>query len=76
MGQEAGSSLPLTLNDAGASPATIIDELERVAIAEPRVDPGSVKATRKPDGTRRLSFTPLAALKPEVFDFDLAEGGA
>ena len=61
--KQSGSSHPLTLNDAGASPGPIIDELERVAIADPRVDPGSVKATRKPDGTRRLSFTPLAALR-------------
>jgi hypothetical protein len=37
--KETGSSLPLMLNDAGGSSGAVLAELERVAIADPRVDP-------------------------------------
>jgi hypothetical protein len=72
--KSAGSSLLLFLNDSGASPAAIIAELERVAIADPRVDPATVKAARIGGGKYHLEFTPLSAIKPEVLEYDLEEG--
>jgi phage baseplate assembly protein W len=72
--KEAGSSLPLVLNDAGSSASSVLAELERVAIADPRVDPASVKARETGSGTFRLEFTPLSAIKPEILDYDLTKG--
>jgi hypothetical protein len=72
--KEAGSSLPLMLNDAGSSMAAALAELERVAIADPRVDPASVHARETAPGKTRLEFTPLSALKPEVLEYDLSKG--
>ncbi|MDR1175321.1 MAG: hypothetical protein LBK83_07625 [Treponema sp.] len=72
--KEAGSSLPLMLNDAGSSAASVIAELERVAIADRRVDPASVNAQETGPGAFRLEFTPLAAIKPETLDYDLTKG--
>jgi hypothetical protein len=71
--KKAGSSLLLMLNDVDSTPATAIAELERVAIADRRVDPATVKARESSTGKYRLEFTPLAAIKPEVLDFDLNE---
>jgi hypothetical protein len=73
--KEAGSSLLLMLNDAG-SDATALAELERIAIAAPRVDPASVKASVIASGRFKLEFTPLAAIKPEVLAYDLTKGEA
>jgi hypothetical protein len=64
--KNAGSSLLLTLNDAGSS--------DRVAIADPRVDPASVKASVIATGKSKLEFTPLTAIKPEVLEYDLSKG--
>jgi hypothetical protein len=72
--KEAGSSLLLMLNDAGGTDAAAIAELERIAIADPRVDPASVKASILAPGKFKLEFTPLAAIKPEVLAYDLAKG--
>ena len=69
--ENAGSSVPLFLNDAGLDDAAIIDELERVAIADARVDPTSVKARKIEAGKFRLDFTPLGVIKPETLNFDL-----
>jgi hypothetical protein len=71
--KKAGSSLLLFLNDSAASPAAIIAELERVAIADPRVDPATVKATRINDKKYHLEFTPLSAIKPVALEYDLWE---
>jgi hypothetical protein len=73
--KEAGSSLLLMLNDAGSSDATALAELERIAIADPRVDPVSVKASVIAPGKFRLEFTPLSAIRPEVLEYDLTKGG-
>jgi hypothetical protein len=72
--KKAGSSTLFFLNDGGADSSAFIAELERVAIEDPRVDPVTVKATRLSDGKYRLEFTPLAAIKPEVLEYDLKEG--
>jgi hypothetical protein len=74
--KEAGSSLLLMLNDAGRSDTTALAELERIAIADPRVDPASVKASILSPGKFRLEFTPLSAIRPEVVEYDLTTGGA
>jgi hypothetical protein len=71
---QAGSSMLLFLNDSGADHSAVIAELERVAIADPRVDPTTVKATQVSGGKCRLEFTPLQAIKPEVLDYDLLKG--
>lgn len=70
----AGSSLLLMLNDAESDTEDVTAELERVAIADPRVDPTTVKAEKVSAGRYRLEFTPVAAVDPETLDFDLAEG--
>ncbi len=71
----AGSSMLLMLGDSQSDAAAVVAELERVAIEDERVEPSSVKATALPDGkTYRLEFTPLAAVSPEILDFDLAKG--
>jgi hypothetical protein len=73
--KDAGSSLPLMLNDAGAGvSAAALAELERVAIADRRVDPASVDARETASGMSRLEFTPLSAIKPEVLEYDLSKG--
>ena len=74
--KNAGSSLLLMLNDAGRTDAAALAELERVAIADPRVDPASVKASIIAPGKFRLAFTPLSAIRPEVLDYDLGKGEA
>jgi hypothetical protein len=69
--KDAGSSIPLMLNDTAGSAAAIIAELERIAIADPRVDPASVKAVQTAPGMFRLDFTPLGAVRPEALEYDL-----
>ncbi|MBN2536372.1 MAG: hypothetical protein JXB88_26045 [Spirochaetales bacterium] len=73
--KEAGSMIPLMLNSGEFDNETIIIELERVAIADPRIDPQSVKAEKVSDNKYRLFFTPLTAVEPEVLDFDFNTGG-
>jgi hypothetical protein len=74
--KNAGSSLLLMLNDAGSTDAAALAELERVAIADPRVDPASVKASIIAPGKFKVEFTPLSAIRPEVLDYDLGKGEA
>jgi hypothetical protein len=64
----------LFLNDNTVDAATVIAELERVAIADARVDPDSVKARKTGTNKYRLEFVPLGAIKPETLDFDLNKG--
>jgi hypothetical protein len=74
--KEFGSSMLLFLNDSAVEAATVIAELERVAIADARVDPDSVKAYQTGINKYRLEFTPMGAIKPETLDYDLhKEGG-
>jgi len=70
---QIGSTMPLMLNDSQADENAVISELERVATADPRVKPESVKAYRIAPGKFRLEFTPLNALKPETLDYDLTK---
>ena len=73
--EEAGSTVLLMLNDAESDAASVMAELERVAIADPRVDPATVKASElSGDAKYRLEFAPVAAVEPEMLDFDLAKG--
>jgi len=71
---EAGSSMPLMLNDSGIEANAVIAELERVAGEDPRVDPLSVSARRLGTGRFRLEFRPLNAVSPETLEYDLTEG--
>jgi len=70
---KTGSSLPLMLNDSQSNDNAIITELERVAIADKRVKPESVKAYRIAPGKFRLEFTPLGAVRPETLYFDITK---
>jgi len=70
---QIGSSMPLMLNDSQADDNAIVAELERVAIADARVNPESVKAYRVAPGIFRLEFMPLTAVKPETLDYDLTK---
>ncbi|MDR1127697.1 MAG: hypothetical protein LBL20_00150 [Treponema sp.] len=72
--KKIGSSMLLFLNDNAVDAATVIAELERVAIADARVDPDSVKAREIGANQYRLEFTPIGAIKPETLDYDLNKG--
>jgi hypothetical protein len=74
--KKMGSSMLLFLNAPNADAASITAELERVAIADARVDPDSVKAVQTDTRKFRLEFRPLSAVKPETLDYDLTKGGA
>jgi phage baseplate assembly protein W len=69
--KEAGSTLLFMLNDSESSAASVIAELERVAIADPRVDPESVKAYQTGTNKFRLEFTPVGAVTTETLEYDL-----
>jgi phage baseplate assembly protein W len=72
--RDAGSTMPLMLNDSGIDPAAVIAELERVALADPRVDPMQITARQRTDKKYRLEFQPMGAIKPEVLEYDLSKG--
>jgi hypothetical protein len=72
--KELGSTLPYMLNDAESGADAVIAELERVAMADARVNPETVKAYEREQGRFRLEFTPMGAVKPEILDFDLTKG--
>jgi hypothetical protein len=61
-----GSILLLMLNDAEVGVDSVTAELERVTIADPRVNPDRVKAYQTVLGRFRLEFTPINAVKPET----------
>ena len=71
----AGSALLFMLNDTEAEADAVIAELERVAIADSRVDPDRVRAYQTAPGKYRLEFSPVGAVKPETLDRDLAKEG-
>ena len=71
---DAGSTIALILNSENQDDESIISELERVAIKDPREDPQTVKAEKTGENIYRLTFTPLAALTPEVLDFNYTGG--
>ena len=71
---EAGSTIALMLNSEIQNDESIISELERVAIKDPRIDPQTVKAEKTGETSYKLSFTPLAALSPEVLNFNFIGG--
>ena len=70
---EAGSNLYSFLNDPTASEEGIIQELERLALKDPRVDASSVRGSRLEDGRFQLVFRPLSAVTQEALKFDLAD---
>lgn len=70
---EAGSNLYNFLNDPTASEEGIIQELERLALKDPRVDASSVRGSRLEDGRFQLVFRPLSAVTQEALKFDLAD---
>ena len=72
--EEAGSAMPLFLNDAVDDNA-VIAELERITINDSRVNPASVRAEKISFGKYRVSFTPLEAVAPATLDFDLRRNG-
>jgi hypothetical protein len=72
--KEAGSTMILMLNDSGSDHNSVINELERVANDDPRVDPTFVSAKRRGEKTYRLEFKPISAITPEVLDYDLTKG--
>lgn len=71
--KEAGSSLLSMLNDSERDSASVIAELERVAIADPRLDPVTVQAKEISAGRFRLSFCVLGAVTPATLEYDLTK---
>jgi hypothetical protein len=72
--RDTGSSLLYMLNDSEAGTDAVLAELERVAEADARADPESVKAWQTAPGKFRLEFTPVGAIRPETLDYDLVKG--
>lgn len=69
--KETGSTMPLFLNDNNSDAASVIAELERIAMDDVRVDPDSVSAYQKADGLFALEFTPIGEVQPEMLEYDL-----
>ena len=72
--KETGSTMPLFLNDNNSDAASVIAELERVAMDDVRVDPDSVSAYQKADGGFALEFTPIGEATSEILEYDLHKG--
>jgi phage baseplate assembly protein W len=72
--RDAGSTLLYMLNDSESGADAVTAELERVAIADARVNPETVKAYQTAPGRFRLEFAPAGAVKPETLEYDLAKG--
>jgi hypothetical protein len=91
--RDAGSALLYMLNAAGGADseseaAAVTAELERVAIADARVNPETVPLRKSAciqvanphrgfataPGRFRLEFAPAGAIKPETLEYDLAKG--
>ena len=73
--KDAGSTMPLMLLAAGIDANAVIAELERVATADPRVDPITVGAKQIEEKKYRLEFQPMEAVMPEVLEYDLDKEG-
>lgn len=71
--KERGSTMPLFLNDNNSDSASMIAELERVAMDDIRVDPDSVSVYQKADGVFVLEFTPIGTVQPETLEYDLRQ---
>lgn len=72
--KETGSTMPLFLNDNNSDAASVIAELERVAMDDVRVDPESVSAYQKVGGVFALEFTPIGEATSEILEYDLHKG--
>lgn len=71
--KEAGSTLLDQLNSELDVDLTVCNELERVALADPRVDASTVVATRLENGTFRLAFAVIGELDEVQLLFDLED---
>lgn len=69
--KETGSTMPLFLNDNNSDAASVIAELERIAMDDIRVDPDSVAAYQKAGGLFALEFTPIGEANAEILEYDL-----
>ncbi len=69
--KETGSTMPLFLNDSNSDAASIIAELERVAMDDMRVDPDSVYAYQSEEGKFILEFTAIGSVTSKVLEYDL-----
>ncbi|MDR1231941.1 MAG: hypothetical protein LBK61_11155 [Spirochaetaceae bacterium] len=77
--RDTGSALLYMLNaasgaDSESEAAAVTAELERVAIADARVNPETVKVYRTAPGRFRLEFAPVGTVKPETLEYDLMKG--
>jgi hypothetical protein len=72
--REEGSTMMLMLNDSAVDNKAVLAELERVALADQRVDPTSVDACRKDLKRNRLNFRPVGSVTTETLEYDLAKG--
>ena len=72
--REEGSTMMLMLNDSAVDNKAVLAELERVALADQRVDPTSVDVCRKDLKTNRLDFRPVGSVTTETLEYDLAKG--
>jgi len=66
-----GSTMMLMLNDSAVDNKAVLAELERVAVADQRVDPVSVEVYRIDLKTNRLNFKPVGSVSTQILEFDL-----
>lgn len=71
--KEAGSYMLDQLNSEQDADLTVCNELERVALDDPRVDASTVTAERLESGTFSLSFVVIGELEASVLLFDLKD---
>jgi hypothetical protein len=71
--KEEGSTMMSFLNDSAIDHNAVLAELERVAIADKRVDPTSVEVYRKDQKIYRLNFRPVGSVTTETLEFDLSK---
>lgn len=69
--RKAGSNLLHQLNSAEDADSFVLNELERVALKDARVDASSVSSEKLVDGRFRLSFSVRGTVKPVELYFDL-----
>ncbi len=69
----AGSHLLSLLNTAEDASSFVVNELERIALKDVRVDAATVLAEQMEDGRFRLSFRVVGELETETLLFDMKD---
>lgn len=68
---EAGSDILDNLNAANVSDVAILNELERVALKDTRIDASTIEVTKVKFGNYQLAFTVVGTTNKQILLFDL-----